>query len=188
MYHKRERCYHCGSESLIKNGKDPNGKQRYQCKDCKRASGENPDYGYSEARKEELIKAYQERSSMRGISRTFGISRQTLSSWLKKARTTPPLEQTLVEPDAPEKVELELDEMWSFVPHKSKKRWVWLAVCRQTRQVVAGVIGGRGIATCQELWENIPELYKQGLIFSDFWEAYQTVMPDEQHQPARTQV
>ena len=78
---------------------------------------------------------------------------------------------------------LELDEMGSFVGHKGKKRWIWLAVCKQTKQVVASVIGGRGIATCQKLWENIPELYKQGIIFSDFWDAYQAVIPDEQHQP-----
>jgi transposase-like protein len=80
------KCYHCGSENLKKNGKDPIGKQRYHCKDCGRASLENPDYGYSEARKEEILRAYQERSSMRGISRTFGIARNTLDSWLKKSQ------------------------------------------------------------------------------------------------------
>ena len=47
---------------------------------------ENPNYGYSEERKEEIIRAYQERSSMRGVSRTFGISRTTLGKWLKKSR------------------------------------------------------------------------------------------------------
>jgi len=79
-------CYHCSSEQLVKNGKAPNGKQKYQCKDCGKASRENPDYGYSEERKDEIIKAYQERSSMRGVSRTFGVSRTTLSTWLKKSR------------------------------------------------------------------------------------------------------
>ena len=80
------KCYHCGSEKLKKNGKDAKGKQRYYCKDCHRASLENPNYGYSEERKEEIIRAYQERSSMRGVSRTFGISRTTLGKWLKKSR------------------------------------------------------------------------------------------------------
>ena len=85
------KCYHCGSENVKKNGKAPNGKQRYHCKACNRASLDNPDYGYSEERKEEIIRAYQERSSMRGIARTFGVSRNTLSTWLKKSRgnTTP---------------------------------------------------------------------------------------------------
>ena len=80
-------CYHCGSENVKKNGKAPNGKQRYYCKECNRASLENPDYGYSKERKEEILKAYQERSSMRGVARTFGISRNTLDAWLKKSQS-----------------------------------------------------------------------------------------------------
>ena len=85
-------------------------------------------------------------------------------------------------PQNPEAVQLELDELWSFVGRKANKRWVWLALCKQTRQVVACVIGGRGVATCRRLWRNIPEVYKQGIVFSDFWEAYELVLPDEQHQ------
>ena len=54
-------CYHCGSEQLVKNGKAPNGKQKYQCRACGKASRENPDFGYSEARKEEILRAYEER-------------------------------------------------------------------------------------------------------------------------------
>jgi transposase-like protein len=30
------------------------------------------------------LRAYQERSSLRGLSRTFGVSRNTVTSWLKK--------------------------------------------------------------------------------------------------------
>ena len=77
-------CYHCGSEKIVKNGKAPNGKQKYHCNECNKGSRENPDTGYSEERKEEILKAYQERSSMRGISRTFGVSRNTLTKWIKK--------------------------------------------------------------------------------------------------------
>jgi transposase-like protein len=61
------------------------GNNACPCKECNRASLENPDYGYSEERKEEIIRAYQERSSMRGVSRTFGVARNTLASWLKKS-------------------------------------------------------------------------------------------------------
>lgn len=57
-----------------------------------------------------------------------------------------------------------------------------MAVCKETKQVVACVIGGRGIATCRKLWETVPEAYKQGIIFTDFSEAYEAVIPDEQHQ------
>ena len=39
---------------------------------------------WSEEKKEEILGAYHERPSMRGISRMFGVSRQTLAFWLKK--------------------------------------------------------------------------------------------------------
>ncbi len=91
----------------------------------------------------------------------------------------PHLEETLVMPsDAPI---LELDELWSFVLKKANKRWIWIALCRQTRQVVAFVIGDRSAATCQRLWEKIPAAFRQAHCFTDFWEAYQVVIPPEQH-------
>ncbi len=43
------------------------------------------------------------------------------------------------------------------------------------------MLGGRGIETCKKLWSNVPQAFKQGIIFSDFWEAYQAVIPDDQH-------
>lgn len=77
---------------------------------------------------------------------------------------------------------LELDELWSFVYRKSEKVWVWLALCRETRQIVAFVEGDRSRATCERLWGAIPESYKQAICYSDFWEAYQGVIPDEHHE------
>ena len=42
-------------------------------------------------------------------------------------------------PDAndTEAVILELDELWSFVLKKTNQAWIWIALCRKTRQVVA---------------------------------------------------
>ena len=54
-------------------------------------------------------------------------------------------------------------------------------MCRQTRQVVAFVIGDRSAATCRKLWEKIPAAFRTAHCFSDFWEAYQLVIPPEQH-------
>lgn len=88
------KCAHCSSNRIVKNGKAPNGKQKYQCKSCGRASRENPSSkGYPEARKEEILRAYEERSSLRGLSRTFGVSRNTVSKWLKKSQDTAVPEQ-----------------------------------------------------------------------------------------------
>ncbi len=79
-------CVECGSEAVIKRGKTRNGKQRFGCKTCGITFRENPQSNaYAEARKEEILRAYQERSSLRGLTRTFGVSRQTVTSWLKKS-------------------------------------------------------------------------------------------------------
>ena len=77
---------------------------------------------------------------------------------------------------------LELDELWSFVGEKANKRWVWIVLARHTRQVVAYVVGDRGQRTCQRLWERIPQDYKRGCCYSDFWEAYRAVIPEECHE------
>ncbi|BCM90969.1 hypothetical protein IAD21_02832 [Abditibacteriota bacterium] len=52
---------------------------------CGRRSRESPQgQGYAETFKEQILAAYDERMSQRGIERAFGVSRQTLSTWLKK--------------------------------------------------------------------------------------------------------
>lgn len=61
--------------------------------------------------------------------------------------------------------------------------WVWLALCRKSRQVVAFVTGDRSGRTCERLWHEIPEGYKGSTCYSDFWEAYQEVIPRDRHQP-----
>ncbi len=70
---------------------------------------------------------------------------------------------------------------WSFVQLRRNKRWVWLAQCRRTRQIVAYAVGDRSEATCRLLWERIPKTYKRGLCYTDFWSAYAEVLPKEQH-------
>ena len=94
------------------------------------------------------------------------------------------MSETLVEPGPEEAVTLELDELWSFVLKRANKRWVWVALCRATRQVVAYVVGDRSRATCQKLWAAVPPAYRRAHCFSDFWEAYQLVIPAEQHTAA----
>src|SRR5713101_6814614 len=78
-------CPHCQSEALVRAGHAPNGKQKYRCHTCGRGSRENPTpNAYLGARREEILHAYQERSSLRGLTRTFDISRAPVSTWIKK--------------------------------------------------------------------------------------------------------
>jgi len=93
----------------------------------------------------------------------------------------PPLSATLVKPDAndPKSTIMEIDELWSFVDHKGNKIWVWIVLCRKTRQIVARAVGDRSKKTCRELWNNVPEEYKEGHCFTDFYQVYQLVIPED---------
>ena len=78
-------CYHCHSTNLVRNGLTRNGKQRYKCYDCQRTSRDLPQLpGYSADERETILRTYEERSSLRGLERVFGVSRKTVSVWLKK--------------------------------------------------------------------------------------------------------
>jgi transposase-like protein len=77
------KCRNCESENIVKNGRNVCGKQQYRCKNCGASKVLEPTVRYSEERKEEILRAYQENANMRGVVKVFGISRPTLNAWLK---------------------------------------------------------------------------------------------------------
>ena len=81
---KTHHCRNCQSENIVKNGFNICGSQQYRCKECGSSKVLQPKVKYSEERKEEVLRAYQERSSLRGVARTFNISRKSVTQWLKK--------------------------------------------------------------------------------------------------------
>ena len=83
--------------------------------------------------------------------------------------------------DTEENEVLELDELWSFVYEKTNKQWLWIALCRRTRQVVAFYLGDRSELSCRRLWNLVPLNYKDSTTFSDFWAAYDKVIQTGKH-------
>ncbi len=77
---------------------------------------------------------------------------------------------------------MEMDELWSFVGSKQHKQWVWLAIDRQTREVLGFAIGDRSQATAQKLWNSLPGVYRQcAVCYTDYWEAYGCILPKNRH-------
>jgi insertion element IS1 protein InsB len=76
---------------------------------------------------------------------------------------------------------LEIDEMWSYVGKKENRVWLWSALCRRTRQIVAFAVGDRSEASCRRLWEALPEGYRSCVSYSDGWSAYEAVFPVATH-------
>jgi len=126
-------CRKCQSEDLVKNGTNASGSSQCHCKACDTYSVLDRKERATEEKKELIINVYQERSSMRGIERTFGVSHRTLSAWLKEqANDLPPLEETLQPVECKKIPVLDVDELWSFVFRRKDKVWVWIAMNRET--------------------------------------------------------
>ena len=173
-------CSRCGSANIVKNGHNKCGSQQYYCKDCGARRVLKPKHKYASEQKETILKTYKERASLRGLERIYQVSRSTVLRWMKDyVQTLPDLRKTLLPAEADDV--LELDEMWSFVFKKDRMRWIWTAISRKTRQIVAFVIGNRSEATCRRLWKRIPKEYRALHTFSDFWRAYQAVFPKKTH-------
>ena len=77
-------CPQCHSTNVVKNGKNSAGSQQFLCKDCRKSAVMYPQNQPSQAEKEQILSAYHERPSMRGIARTYHVSRNTLKTMLKK--------------------------------------------------------------------------------------------------------
>jgi transposase-like protein len=77
-------CPHCGDPAFVQRfGTHRGGNPRYQCKVCGRTFCRDPGTtAHPPAFRQVVLRAYQERASMRGVCRTFGISRSTLYAWL----------------------------------------------------------------------------------------------------------
>ena len=131
-------------------------------------------------KKEIALNVYKERASMRGVQRALGVNRHTLALWLLDLIAYLSPFRTSVGPVESDDV-FELDKLWSIVGKWQQKRWLWVALCRRTRQIVAFVIGDRSAKTCRKLWRCIPKAYHHCRTFSDLWHAYQQVITTGKH-------
>jgi len=62
--------------------------------------------------------------------------------------------------------------MHSFVGNKQCASWLWLAICRRTKQIVAYYIGDRSQYSAMLFYNNIPKQYQHCKTFSDSWQSY----------------
>jgi insertion element IS1 protein InsB len=80
------------------------------------------------------------------------------------------------------RLEVEADEMWSFVAKKANKQWVWIAMDKQTRQIIAFHVGDRSHESAKQLWANLPAVYReQATFYTDQYAVYTGVIPAAQH-------
>jgi hypothetical protein len=97
---------------------------------------------------------------MRGIARVTGVSWDWLQKYVNsKMRHIPRC--ISVTDKSKGRLTLECDEMWSFVSSKKNKVDVWLAIDRDTREIVGCYVGDRTRKSARKLWRALPSVYRQ---------------------------
>jgi IS1 family transposase len=184
----REACPACGSTGFEKNGHIHSGKQNHQCKACGRqfvASAE--EHLISNARRTLIEHLLCERISLRGICRAVGVSLTWLLHFMVECFAACPDHLHVRLPNRPTDVvllrlEAEADEMWSVVPKKAHKQWLWITMDARTRRVIALHMGDRSRDSAKELWAKIPLVYREQATFhTDQYDAYTGVIPPDRH-------
>ncbi len=76
---------------------------------------------------------------------------------------------------------LALAELWSFVGSKACQLWLWVALCRRTRQIVGWTLGDRSLQSANDLRAALPKGYRGRATRSDYWDAYAAAFPAKTH-------
>ena len=76
---------------------------------------------------------------------------------------------------------LELDELWSLVGVKAQTLWLWVALCRRTRQIVGWTLGDRSLRSACDLRASLAPGYRCCSTRSDYWDAYAAAFPANTH-------
>src|SRR4029079_13804056 len=133
----------CGSRWYKKNGHIHTGKQNHRCKLCGRAFVLTPEHHLITEEQRALIeRLLLERISLRGICRAVGVGLQWLLQFMVERFHAAPVHLHVEPPDRTpsvilQRLEAELDELWSYVGKKANRQWVWIAMDATTRQVLA---------------------------------------------------
>lgn len=179
-------CPRCHSTNIKKNGKTYYGKQNHRCKDCDRQFVLNNKHTKSSEVKSLVKKALKERLSLRAICRIFGLSLNCLSSfsqshWIQTPRNLGLSASMVKQVKTLQVFGIQMDEMWSFVGEKKRKRWIWVVYDPVHRLVITYYIGKRGKKAARKLWNKIPVTLRKCMFETDDWEAYRSIVPTKQH-------
>ena len=180
-------CPTCGSDDIVKNGLTRRAKQNHKCRDCGRQFVQDPQWKrlgqpFDRSRFALIDLMLLERIPLAGIARVLSLSESSLQQYVNQLYEQVPQKVEVV-PKEKGKLTVQMDELWSFVDDKKNKRWVWLAIDADTREIIGCYIGDRSRKSAQALWDSLPGVYRQcAKVYTDYWEAYQTVIPSKRHE------
>ncbi|HEY5864840.1 MAG TPA: IS1 family transposase [Candidatus Tectomicrobia bacterium] len=184
----RAACPACGAGRFKRNGHIHMGQQNHQCKVCDRQFVLQADNRVIDEEHRTLVERLLcEKISLHGICHAVGVSIRWLMGFIVARCAVLPDHLHVLPVVAPrevviERLEVETDEMWSFVKRKANKQWVWVAMDKQTRQIIAFHVGDRSHESAEQLWANLPAVYReQAMFYTDQYTVYTGIIPAVQH-------
>ena len=189
----RDVCPRCKSPKYKKNGHIHNGKQNHHCHDCGRQFVRCfEQYRVAEEKRTLIERLLMERISLRGICRAVEVQLKWLLGFLVQCVEALP-DHLHVQPVTCcgnvmiQRLEVEADDMSSFVQKKANQPWIWIAMEAKSRQVMAFHVGNRSRKSAKRLGAKIPEAYRQyATFYPDQYVVYIGVMPSAQHNAIST--
>jgi hypothetical protein len=154
-----------------KHGHIHNGKQNHQCKDCGRQFVECLEqYLVSEETRALVERLLLERLSLHGICRAVRVKLKWLLGFLVNCfeALPDPLHVQPITSNADvmiQRLEVEADDMASFVQKKANKQWIWLAMDAKSRQIIGFHVGDRSRKSARKWWVKIPKSYRRHATF-----------------------
>ena len=139
----------CRSERCKNKGHRHTGKHNHQCQQCGRQCvfhAENRTIGEDQrAMVERLLCA---KISLHGLCRAGGVRLRWLMDCIVARFAALPAHLHVLPVVTPREViigrlEVEADELWSFVAKKARKPWMWIAMDTQSRHILACDVGDR---------------------------------------------
>ena len=181
------RCRHCGSNWIVKNGKD-HEKQTFLCRHCDRRftqNGKNPTH--PDAVKKQAYAMYANGVGVSAISRILDVKLGTVYTWIKKKgkwalRALASKRKTRKSKGKAKAISL--DEMWTYKGVRKGPRrkscWIWTAVIEweDGSWSFEFAIGDRSEKTLLKLLKRLPfaEEYH-----TDKYAVYGSWIPSSQH-------
>jgi IS1 family transposase len=178
---KTEKCPHCWSENIIKNGFTKTRNQRILCKACFKSRVLHRKYAQKMVNLSAIRRCFLERMSLCGVCRVFLISYYQVYKQLNLCLLVLPDFKTQVAKSKENNDVLEFDELCSFCHNKKNKQWLWAALSRKSRQIVAYVVGDRSEKTFRRLIRKIPLEYLRLESYSDYWKSYAILKAKNNH-------
>lgn len=172
------KCPHCLSFKVSKNGKKPNGRQNFLCKDCGKQFQKDYQYKGANPVNKPLMRIMLLRNcGIRDIETILGVSRYRVLKCLKRSA-----KQAKYQVRHSYYPSLQIDEFWTYVgKRKEGKVWLLYAYSPEFDEIVAHVTGDRSAKTVDKLYRKLTEI-EVGEFCTDEWQAFQKVLPAEKHQ------